>query len=103
IIFMASGSLHAADFCGELANAYGPFDYRNSAFASNLYLIERAHFTPEVEQGVKGNAGYIGQDLDYTLRAFPNHHRALATMAKLGLKGNSVQVNQAKYPVGCYF
>jgi hypothetical protein len=103
MILVASSSSYADNYCGELANAYGPFDYRKAEFAPNLHIVEMAHFTSDVEQGIKGNAGYLGGDLDYTLRAFPNHHRALATMARLGLKDKTVQVNQAKYPVECYF
>lgn len=103
LILVASSTSYAANYCGELANAYGPYDYRKSEFAPNLHLVEIAHFTPDVEQGIKASTGYLGGDLDYTLRAFPNHHRALATMAKLGLKDKTVQVSQARYPVECYF
>lgn len=91
------------NFCGDLKNAFGPFDYRKSEFADKLRLVDGAHFTSDVEQGIKGNSSYLGGDLDYTLRAFPNHHRALVTMAQLGLKDKTLQVNQAKYPVECYF
>jgi tetratricopeptide (TPR) repeat protein len=106
LILMAAGAAHAAqkNYCGELANAFGPFDYRKKVeFAQNLRLVESAHFTDDVEQGIKGNAGYLGGDIDYTLRAFPNHHRALATLARVGLREKSPQVSNTKYPVECYF
>jgi tetratricopeptide (TPR) repeat protein len=104
-ILMASCHSHADNYCGELANAYGPYDYRKGTgeFAPNLHLVEIAHFTSDVEQGIKGVSSYLGGDLDYTLRAFPNHHRALATMARVALKDKTVQVSGAKYPVECYF
>jgi Flp pilus assembly protein TadD len=99
-----AGSAGAANFCGELKNAFGPFDYRQrGANADSFYLVEMAHFTSDVENGVKGNTAQIGGDLDYTLRAIPNHHRALATMARLSRNGKVLVVPGAKYPVECYF
>jgi tetratricopeptide (TPR) repeat protein len=106
---MAAGSAAAAtdgkvNFCGDLKNAYGPFDYRTrSEHAENFELVESAHFTPDVENGIKGNSGRIGADLDYTLRAIPNHHRALAALAKLAVRTKTLQPPGAKYPVECYF
>ena len=48
LAFSISTSLLAANnYCGELSNAYGPFDYRNGAHSQNLYLVEMAHFTAE--------------------------------------------------------
>lgn len=105
---LAAGSTHAAvggKICGELQNAYGPFDYRKAAtdFANDLRLVEMGHFPPEVEQGIRGQSGLIGADLDYTLRAFPNHSRALAAMGRMGIKQKSLLVSGAKWPVECYF
>jgi len=90
-------------FCGELANTFGPFDFRDSANAANLQLVETAHFTSNVERGEHGNSGTLGQELFYTLRAFPNHPRALATMSKVALRDNLVQIPDMRYPVECYF
>ena len=93
-----------ANYCGELANGYGPYDYRKrDEFAQNFYLVESAHFTKEVESGVKGNTGAVGADIDYTLRAIPNHARALSTMANLGIKYKQLKLVGAKFPVECYF
>lgn len=73
--------------CGSLANAYGPFDYTHPVYRKqNLRIVEVAHFTIEVETLVSGKSGYLWEDLDYTLRAFPNHHRALRSMAMYQLK-----------------
>ena len=94
----------AASYCGELTNAFGPFDYRKqSAYPEQTHLVESAHFTPEVENLVKGNTGQIGGDLDYTLRAFPNHHRALASVAKLALRSKLPKDGAMKYSFNCYF
>jgi tetratricopeptide (TPR) repeat protein len=97
-----SGLASAAPFCGKLENHYGPFDYRTNK--ANLPLVENAHFTEEVERGLRGvTATEIGGDLDYTLRAFPNHHRALATLVNVSLRDKALQLKQMKYPVECYF
>lgn len=105
LTLLAHGSLQAANLCGNIANAYGPYDYRKGAteFAINLHLVESGHFTPDVEQGIKGHTGSIGGDLDYTLRAFPNHVRALAAMARVAAKEKKLQLPGAKYFVECYF
>ncbi|MDB5936861.1 MAG: hypothetical protein JWQ01_4205 [Massilia sp.] len=110
IALMAAGSAVAApntgrvNFCGELKNAFGPFDYRTRAEHSDSFdLVEGGHFTPDVENGIRGSSGAIGGDLDYTLRAIPNHHRALATMARVAVRTKTLQVAGAKYPVECYF
>jgi tetratricopeptide (TPR) repeat protein len=87
--------------CGELMNAYGPFDYRTQR--DKLYIVEGAHFTQDVEGLRRGASGTIGSDIDYTLRASPNHHRALIAMANLGRKLNTEQPQGAKYTVACYF
>ena len=87
--------------CGELTNGIGPFDYRVDK--QHLPIVEGAHFTPEVEMLVKGKGGYLGQDLDYTLRAFPNHHRALISVMRYGERLKSPQPGHVRYTVECYF
>jgi len=97
--------------CGSIANAFGPFDYRQQLHqgqngierSSNLSLVEDAHFTPPVEALIKGNAGYLGGDLDYTLRAFPNHPRALMSVMRYGEKKKSPHPPDLRYSVECYF
>jgi tetratricopeptide (TPR) repeat protein len=93
----------ATNYCGELKNAYGPFDYRARAEHSNFELVENAHFTADVENGIRGISSTIGGDLDYTLRAIPNHHRALAAMARIAIRTKSIQLQGARYPVECWF
>jgi tetratricopeptide (TPR) repeat protein len=91
--------------CGDLKNAFGPFDYTNPAHrGEQLYLVESAHFTPEVEGLIKGNtSNFPGGDIDYTLRAFPNHHRALQSMMLLSQREKKAMPAGAKYTVECYF
>ncbi|OEZ72975.1 PrkA AAA domain protein [Janthinobacterium sp. HH103] len=45
----------------------------------------------------------VKREFLYTLEHFPNHHRALASMAKLGLRLKSAQPVGARYTVSCYF
>ena len=88
--------------CGQLANAFGPFDYR-TASASDRYLVEGAHFTSDVANLRRGATGTIAADIDYTLRAFPNHPRALLAMSTLGQRTKSAKPPGAKWSVECYF
>lgn len=103
IALIGSGSAQAK-FCGELRNAFGPFDYRKAAsLPFEIHIVESVHFTTDVEQNIKGATGNVGSDLDYTLRAWPNHHRALASMSRQGIIEKTVKAHGAKYPVECYF
>jgi tetratricopeptide (TPR) repeat protein len=90
--------------CGSLTNAFGPFDYRTER-GESLKLVESAHFTVVVENLLRGqNSGRLpGGDLDYTLRAYPNHHRALISVMRYGEKNNSLQPRDLRYSVECYF
>ncbi|WP_144006725.1 ABC transporter permease [Pelomonas sp. KK5] len=89
--------------CGPLRppGQYGPFDYRKDA--DKLQIVHEHHFSPQVEMLIRGQEGPIGGDLDYVLRAFPNHARALIAMADLGVKDKTVQPRGAHYQVECYF
>ncbi len=98
--------------CGELANAFGPFDYRSEVGKtvgsdgghSNIQLVEGAHFTPEVEALVRGKTSTTaGHDIDYTLRAFPNHHRALLAMMNLSFKEKKTKPVGSRYSIDCWF
>jgi hypothetical protein len=66
------------------ALAYGPYDYTNAEhFSKHLPVVEEYHFNGAIET-LTGTmpGGSIGPHLAYVLRAFPNHHRALNTMAR---------------------
>lgn len=94
-----------AQYCGDLSNAFGPFDYRKGKgeYKENLFLVESAHFTSDIRLGIRGRSGKLGGELDYTLRAFPNHAQALTTLQSLALKNKVVQLDGGRYPVECYF
>lgn len=104
-LLLCSFQVSAAPYCGNLKNAFGPFDYRkaNTEFLFAKQLVEPAHFTEEVENLIKGSSGYIGSDLDYTLRAFPNHHRALASIAKYSLRSKANTAQGLRWSFDCYF
>ncbi len=105
IIFFTNISLASTENelkCGGLDNAFGPFDYR-VANAANKKIVEGNHFTYEVEYLIQQKTGPFGGDIDYTLRAFPNHPRALKSMMELGFKAKTEKPAGAKWPVWCYF
>lgn len=87
--------------CGSLQNGYGPYDYRTDK--RELVVVETHHFSSSVEQLLRGMTGSIGSDLDYTLRASPNHHRALSALSRYGEKLKSDFVQGATFSVECYF
>ena len=92
--------------CGSLDNAYGPYDYTNPVHKRDkLNIVEGYHFTSEVENLEKGISAHLpGPDLDYTLRAFPNHHRALYSMARYQLQHPTiVPPPGASYSAECWF
>lgn len=87
--------------CGSLDNAYGPFDYRNAQYRTEkIPIVEQHHFNSDVESLRRGQSGTIIGDLHYTLRAVPNHHRALASVARYQLGGGSTE---KYYTAECYF
>lgn len=100
-ISIASAIAGEAD-CGPLTNHYGPFDYR-SAPQSEKTLVERPHFPPKVEQLISGNTAYLGQDISYTLGVFPNHPRALQSMAKLALREKTAKPRHSSFTIDCWF
>ncbi|MBJ7312464.1 tetratricopeptide repeat protein [Rugamonas sp. CCM 8940] len=103
LLLPAAPLLAAGKFCGELTASFGPFDYRRAEFATNLAMVEQAHFTDDVAQGVHGNTGTLGADISYTLHVFPNHTRALESISSITARQKVTQLPGAKYPTECYF
>ena len=80
--------------CAGSEQGYGPFDYTNPTDRGKpLHLVEMAHFTPPIENLMHGRSGKLGGELNYTLMAFPNHHRALYSVIRYALnyKKNTLQ------------
>lgn len=110
------GTAHAQEVpggCGSLTQSWGPFDYRPDHYIpENTYrshgallgIVEHAHFTPEVEMLIRGKTSTTaGGDISYTLGVFPNHHRALLSMAALSDKEKTDKPYGARFTVDCYF
>ncbi|MGZ3181040.1 MAG: ABC transporter permease [Telluria sp.] len=89
--------------CGVLAPQQSGGDYLNPADADKLKVVEAFHFTPDVEALRRGSSGSIAGDLAYTLEHFPNHHRALAALARLAGRQHTAHPAGARYSVECYF
>jgi tetratricopeptide (TPR) repeat protein len=80
-----------------------PEDYRKAS--ARLKIVEDYHFGPMVESLIRpmqvGMA--IGSDLDYTLWGYPNHHRALVTLVRLGAREKTDQPRGTNFTIDCYF
>lgn len=98
---------HAQWLCGDIkadAGNYGPFDYSNPGFrAQYLPIVDNRHFTPEIERLTAANTSSLASDIGYTLRKFPNHHRALDAMSRLAVRENSSQPVGSRYSIDCWF
>ncbi|MBN7797432.1 tetratricopeptide repeat protein [Parahaliea mediterranea] len=99
------GETLAGGPCTGQPQGYGPYDYtQRFSYSHELMLVERSHFTQKVELLQGGSTGKIQGDLDYTLRAWPNHHRALNSISRYGLEFHRKQRSEPPYsPVECYF
>ena len=84
-----------------LANAYGPWDFTNPNHADKIPKVLGAHFTTDVERLIKGKNSSVINDIDYTLRAIPNYHRALFAVSKYA-RLNKPRSSRA-YTADCYF
>lgn len=102
---LALGGLAHAETCGGSLgqNSWGrPLDYRNPSENDALELVERFHFTREIENLVKGINVPLPGDIHYTLMRFVNHYRALNSMANWQLK-NGFREGQEYLTADCYF
>jgi tetratricopeptide (TPR) repeat protein len=97
------GATHAATDCPAFNNTVSGGDYTNAEHRQKLDVVERFHFTPQVERLERGQSGYLADDIGYTLEHFANHHRALASLARLTLREKASRPKGAKYSTECYF
>ncbi|HEU4531526.1 MAG TPA: tetratricopeptide repeat protein [Steroidobacteraceae bacterium] len=92
----------ASAFCGPplSQNHWGmPVDYRDPKETYKRDIVEKYHFTPEIENLVRGQNGPLPGDIHYTLIQLVSHHRALAAMANWQLKNQ----NHVRGPLDEYF
>jgi Flp pilus assembly protein TadD len=86
-----SQELGEAD-CGSLDNAIGPWNYYSKEAEAVRFLlnVESNHFN-ETVRSLRGGQTAVGpmSDLDYVLRAFPNHPEALMLVARYQAEGGS--------------
>lgn len=91
---------------------YGPFDYRQgrTTLRQNLSIVEEYHFRPEMQrEAMRGEGSWF--QMDYTLRAFPNHAPALFLIGIMEQKITNYKTEYLKKlqrrndysPAGCYF
>lgn len=97
-------SAHAQETaCGSFENNYGPYDYRTDR--DRLPIVDKHHFFESVRAltfRVDGT-GTLAGHLQYVLRAFPNHHPALATIVRYGQRMKSRKPPEFDYSIDCYF
>jgi tetratricopeptide (TPR) repeat protein len=105
LLLLGCASAHA-ELCGgplENNNFQRPIDFRDrTKEAAALNIVERIHFTSDVEALVKGATAPLPMDIDYTLRQIPNHYRALSAMARWDLQ-HPRRADAKYYTVECYF
>jgi len=93
LLLLAGGMAQAKQFCGEMDFQSGLIYDVREADPVMLNRIQGAHFTEEVEQGVRGTSGGVAAaDIQYVLNAFPNHRRALEAVIRLAprYKGGAI-------------
>jgi tetratricopeptide (TPR) repeat protein len=86
------------------------FDYRRAKWLDKarydwqLKDVEDNHFRPHTEMLTRPTTGrYIGQDIDYVLTRWPNHHRVLSALVRLGERDRTDKVQGTTYSIDCYF
>lgn len=99
------GTTIDGSMCTGKPTNFGPYDYiLRKKYDYELYLVEQAHFNSYVEQLIRGanKTNELGWDIDYTLRAFPNHHRALYTVLRYRMRHGKYR-HGTLAPPECYF
>ncbi|MFD2167332.1 hypothetical protein ACFSJY_13850 [Thalassotalea euphylliae] len=116
-IFSLSFSVNANERkCGSLDNHFGPFDYYDPAnhqstgaqSQGKIRIVTKRHLTKSMLRLKRGSTGSIADDLDYTLRAIPNHPKGLdlASRFELERKNSATFAKRHKklfLSADCYF
>ncbi len=81
-----------------------PQDYRDHSKKPRLKNVEEHHFTSSVEQirPGGGRSATVIDDINYTLRAFPNHHKALYAIMRYSWKYKGKEFGTVA-PPECHF
>ena len=85
---------------------FGPFDYRDHSgdTIQKRRRIEKFHFFADVS-GLNETIGKqaIGSNLEFVLRYFPNHHRALQTLSRFAEKTGMPRPPGMSFDIECWF
>lgn len=85
---------------------FGPYDYlQRHTLTGQLGIVEKHHFGPQVEQlisGMRTGPRGVPAELNYTLRAWPNHHRALNSIIQYQLLKADKKRDSRFPPAECY-
>ena len=103
LLLVQAGGTFGQEECGPLRTGFGPWDYTDPRNERQLINVNGNHFNSNVRNLIRGQTAQIGGDLDYTLRAFPNHHPALDAMLRLSAKERSERPRGTTFTVACYF
>lgn len=77
--------------CAGNPQGFGPYDYLlRHQLTYELNIVEQHHFNE------------VKQDLDYTLRAWPNHHKALYSIVQQRIDGWGKRAPPKRTPAECY-
>lgn len=83
-LILASTQAFAQAYLAPLSNGYGPFDYTDPENRrTKLEVVEKYHFNEGIRSLTSGMNSSVWADLNYVIRAFPNHHLALETLGRL--------------------
>lgn len=89
--------------CTNPQIGFGPFDYLNRhRLAEQLDVVEEFHFDAGVENLVRGLTSTPMDDINYTLSAWPNHHRALNSAITYRLRHRKWPKQSKGKPAECY-
>lgn len=100
VAFGAQAWAQASSTICPMGNTFG--DYLKDK--DKVTMSERYHFTPKVEALIAGESTeVIGADLHFMLQNYPNHHRVLVAMVRLGEREKTQQPRGAQYTIDCYF
>lgn len=79
-------------------------DINDPASAVVRGTVESNHFIPSVENLTKGQTAPLPRDIAFVLNAFPNHYRALASMARWQLANKLPSDPESRvWTADCYF
>lgn len=91
--------------CGNVFDApLGPWDYNDARNSAELRTINSNHFPPYVERLERGKSSVnVLDDLAFTLRYFPNHHRALNSILRYEIEKGIPPFSESWLSADCWF